>query len=86
MAHKGLQERIEGRAVAPDALSKAVRAARERAELTRGALAALLAVSAQTVYCWETGRQRIALDRVEDVARALDVPAVELLAAMAKKD
>jgi transcriptional regulator with XRE-family HTH domain len=56
-----------------------IRYTREKAELSRADLAEALGVSFQMVYRWEEGTYRISVPIFVEIAKALNVPAGELL-------
>lgn len=86
MANKGFQDRVMGRAPAPDALSGALREAREARSMTRREVACALGLSQHTIYLWETAGCAPAVERLEAVAEllALDVARLLELVASAK--
>ncbi|MEI9922779.1 MAG: helix-turn-helix transcriptional regulator [Bradyrhizobium sp.] len=64
-------------------LGRRIRAARE-GKLTQAALGAHVNLSRTAITNIECGRQRLLVDQLVDIAKALDVPASELLPAPSK--
>ena len=60
-------------------ISKNIKRARSRLNLTQDALAERLHVTRQTISGWETGRTQPSLDMLLSLCDALDVPAEELI-------
>lgn len=57
-----------------DKIGRKIRSIRQHSGLTQEMLAELVAVSPQQIQKYETGRTKITTDRLQQLARALQVP------------
>jgi transcriptional regulator with XRE-family HTH domain len=64
-------------------LGRTIREERERMEMSRAELARQVGVAGSQVTRWEAGEFKPSLTAMVAIARALDIPAVELMAAAA---
>jgi transcriptional regulator with XRE-family HTH domain len=67
------------------AVGTAVRRVRTKYGLTQAGLGRLVGVTADTVWTWETGRVRLSLRRVEQIANALGIGWIEILTVAARE-